>query len=190
MPTSWENNESEGRELLDELRQLSKGALAEMRTLLLELRPSALAEASMAELLRQLAEAVSGREGIPVSVIVSGACQLPYDVHIAIYRIAQEALNNVVKHAHASVVEVRLGSTIDSKSDNHCHLENEDCLYVELCIKDDGIGFDPQKTPANHLGLAIMRERARAVGAELSIESQPGYGACVRVGWSGNGRRE
>jgi signal transduction histidine kinase len=190
LPASWENNAREGRELLDELRQLSKGALAEMRTLLLELRPSALAEANMAELLRQLAEAVSGREGIPVSVIVNGDCQLPHDVHIALYRIAQEALNNVVKHAHASAVEVRLDSTVDSNKTNHCHIDNESCLCVELCIKDNGFGFDPQKTPTNHLGLAIMRERARAVEAELSIESQPGYGTCIRVGWSGIGRKE
>ena len=102
LPTIWESDQDEGRQLLQDLRQLSRGALAEMRTLLMELRPAALVEANMADLLRQLGEAVTGRTGVPVTVTVEGQYKFPPDVHVALYRIAQEALNNVVKHAQAS----------------------------------------------------------------------------------------
>ena len=80
-----------------------------MRTLLLELRPAALAEANLRDLLRQLAESVSGRSGIPVAVTLEG-CPVPdcRRCHVALYRIAQEALNNVVKHAQAHRVEITL----------------------------------------------------------------------------------
>ena len=108
LPSLWESDQDEGRELLKELRQLSRGALAEMRTLLMELRPAALVEASLADLLRQLGEAVTGRTGLPVTVTVEGEYALPSDIHVALYRIAQEALNNVVKHARASQVVVSL----------------------------------------------------------------------------------
>ena len=108
LPATWDSSPEAGRQLLDDLRQLTRGALAEMRTLLLELRPTALVEADLSELLRQLAESVAGRSGIPVAVSASRcpAGSLPDDVHIALYRIAQESLNNVVKHAHASRAEV------------------------------------------------------------------------------------
>ena len=110
LPTTWERDPQEGRGLLQELRGLCRGALAEMRTLLLELRPARLVETRLDDLLRQLGEAASGREGIPVAVQVEGQqrAKLPPDVHIALYRIAQEALNNVVKHARAHQVTVRL----------------------------------------------------------------------------------
>jgi len=90
--------------LLEELLQLTRGALAEMRTLLLELRPAALIEADLGNLLRQLAEALTGREGIPITVTVEGHSALPAPVQIALYRIAQEALNNISKHACAQQV--------------------------------------------------------------------------------------
>ena len=108
VPELWTDDPDEGRHLLRELQQLSRGALAEMRTLLLELRPTALVEASLESLLHQLAEAVTGREGVPVEVTIEGRCDLPPDIHVALYRIAQEALNNVVKHAQASRVVVSL----------------------------------------------------------------------------------
>ena len=110
LPALWEADQAEGRQMLGELRGLTRGALAEMRTLLLELRPSALVEANLGDLLRQLAESVSGRTGIPVTVVLAGCppANLPDEVHIAFYRIAQEALNNVVKHARASRVDMTL----------------------------------------------------------------------------------
>jgi signal transduction histidine kinase len=171
VPDLWESDQAEARQLLRELRQLSRGALAEMRGLLLELRPAALIEADMEHLLRQLSEAVTGRTGIPVEVAVDRRCVLPPDVHVALYRIAQEALNNVVKHAHASHITVDL----------RCFALREESgpLGIELRVSDDGCGFDPHNIPADRLGLGIIRERAQAIGATLEIESQPGL--CTQV---------
>ena len=178
LPAVWENDQQEGQQLLQELRQLSRGALAEMRTLLLELRPTALTEADMNELLQQLGTAVTGRTGVPVDVQIEGQCDLPDDVHVAVYRIAQEALNNVVKHARASQVSVSL--VCASPTGNPAHDPG-----VELRVRDDGIGFEDADVEPGELGLGIMLERAQAVGAELTIESQLGQGTTVTVVWKG-----
>jgi len=210
LPALWESNPQEGRQFLQELRQLSRGALAEMRTLLLELRPAALVEADLDGLLRQLAEALTGREGIPVAVTMEGQVDLPAEVHVALYRIAQEALNNVVKHAQASQVEVSLrcvpffpGDRARSASSLSQGEEGEPALSagtlsategpvlsagegarVELCIRDNGRGFDPGNVPPDRLGLGIIRERAQAIGAVLEIDSQVGCGTQVKVIWT------
>jgi signal transduction histidine kinase len=84
LPTLWERNQEMGRERLAMLRQMSRGALAEMRTLLLELRPAAVVETGLEDLLRQLGEAVAGREGVPVTVETEGRCELPADLHVAL----------------------------------------------------------------------------------------------------------
>jgi two-component system nitrate/nitrite sensor histidine kinase NarX len=178
LPEMWQIHPDEVGELLQKLRQLSRGALAEMRTLLMELRPAALAEASLRELLRQLAQAASGREGIPVVVEADETCKLPGEVHLALYRIAQEALNNVVKHAEASQVEVSL-RCIRAGS------EAGRALKATLCIRDDGAGFDPRDASPERFGLGIMRERAAQVGAELAVTSEMGRGTEVRVTWTG-----
>ena len=178
LPRLWERNPDEGRRRLEELRQLTRGALAEMRTLLLELRPSALAEANLSELLRQLAESITGRARVPVSVGVEGECALPPEVKVALYRIAQEALNNVAKHAAASQAAVSLRYLLPSP----CQGEGPG-VRVELRISDDGRGFDPQGVPPESLGLGIMRERAEAIGAALRIKSQVGQGTQVVVAW-------
>ena len=181
LPTLWENDQDEGRRLLAEMRRLSRGALAEMRTLLLELRPAAVVEASLGDLLRQLAEAVTGRKDVSVTVSVEGQCALPTDVHVALYRIAQEALNNVVKHAHASQVTVGLRCT----SSLPTGVGEEQQETVELHVSDDGRGFDPSSISPDHLGLGIMRERAQVIGATLEIESRPGHCTQVMVVWKG-----
>src|SRR5439155_22259535 len=90
------------------------------------------------------------------------------DVQIAFYRIAQEAINNVAKHAMASAAEVSL-----------VYRTGE----VELCLRDDGSGFDLRQVPADHLGVGIMRERAAAAGARLDIESQAERGTRITVSW-------
>jgi len=176
LPPLWESDQAEGRQLLQELRQLSRGALAEMRTLLLELRPAALVEAGLGDLLRQLGEAVTGRKGVPVTVSVGGEHAIPDDVHVALYRIAQEALNNVVKHARASQVTVSLRHSPPAG-------QEEVGAIVELCISDNGRGFDPGCVPSDRLGLGIIRERAQAIGASVKIDSQPGHGTQVTVVW-------
>lgn len=170
LPRIYERDPEQGRQRLDELRQLTRGALAEMRTLLLELRPAALAEANLPDLLRQLGEAVVGRARIPVELQTEESCvELPTDVHVALYRIAQEALNNVAKHSGASKAQVILA----------CGDEG-----LQLTVEDDGAGFDPTVAGTGHLGMGIMRERAEAVGARLEVQSAPGEGTKVRVTWS------
>ena len=167
LPQLWQSNPPEASLRLAELRKLTRGALAEMRTLLVELRPNALVEVPLPELLRHLTEGTTGRSLIPIQLEVEGQAKLPPDLQVAFYRIAQEALNNIIKHANATQVNV--------------HLQLGDCL--RLSIIDDGVGFDPASIPPDHLGLKIMRERAETVGAKLSIYSEPGEGAVVTVAW-------
>jgi signal transduction histidine kinase len=185
LPSVWETDQSEARELLQELRRLSRGALAEMRTLLLELRPNTLVEADLGDLLRQLAETVTGRTGATVAVTVEGTGRLPSDVHVALYRIAQEALNNVVKHANASDVSVDLRYAAVSPNGG-----GEKLARAELRVTDDGRGFDPGLVRPNHLGLGIMRERVEAMGGELTITSQTGGGTQIAVAWTGRSDQE
>ena len=179
VPAVWESDETEGRKLLQELRHLTRGALAEMRTLLLELRPAALVESSLDELLRQLCEAASGRSGLAIKVVIEGdERELPPDVHVALYRIAQEALNNVVKHARATDAQVRLRCSAAAEG-----VDAERGIVVELAVTDIGCGFDPDQVSPDRLGLGIIRERAEAIGATLRIESEPGMGTEVSVLW-------
>ena len=177
LPALWESDQDEGRQLLQELRKLSRGAMAEMRTLLLELRPMALAEASLDDLLRQLGEAVTGRTGVPVTMTVEGRCALPEDVHVALYRIAQEALNNVAKHARASHVAMSLRCFPPGDGEG----EGES---VELRVTDDGHGFELSDVEPGEMGLSIMQERVLSIGAKLEIQSQPGCGTQVTVVWT------
>jgi signal transduction histidine kinase len=189
LPIVWARDRDEGQQALDEMRELTRGALAEMRTLLMELRPAALLKARIDDLLHQLAEGVIGRARVPVAVTIEGLRPLPPDVKVALYRIAQEALNNIAKHAEANHVTVSLNclppvSPSDVAGGTQTGaVEEEQLGTVELCVKDDGRGFDVDRVPPDHLGLGIMRERAEAIGAELRIGSQPGHGTQVIVTW-------
>lgn len=167
LPDIWEMNQAEGKRRLEELRVLTRGALAEMRTLLVELRPNALVEVPLPTLLRQLVDALIGRARINIQLSTEGETKLPADVQIGLYRIAQEALNNVIKHAKASeaVVTLRLGET------------------VRLTVADNGKGFESSTVTADHLGLKIMRERAEAIGAKINIYSEPDEGTQISVVW-------
>ena len=173
LPRIWEKDQNEGGRRLEELRQLTRGALAEMRTLLLELRPATLVESELGELLKQLSEAFAGRTRIPAKLNINGHCQLPPNVKIAIFRIAQEALNNTSKHSGASEVTISLDCD-----------EN----WVKLIVKDNGVGFEQNQLTPDHLGLSIMRERAEAIGAKFNIQSQSGEGTQVIVEWTKSGR--
>lgn len=168
LPRLWERDPEEGRRRLESLRRLTRGAMAEMRTLLWELRPSALLEATLDELLGQLGKVVAGRAEIDVKVNVERTVSPPTDVKVTLYRIAQEALNNVVKHAGASQVLVNLEATADE-------------IVLRVC--DDGRGFAPEDIPRGHFGLSIMGERAKSIGAQLTVESNPGQGTDVIVTW-------
>lgn len=175
LPRMWEKDQAEARRSLEDLRRLTSGALAEMRALLAELRPSTLTDSDLGDLLRQLGNAFSGRTNIPVAVTITRKFILPSEVQVAFYRVCQEALNNVAKHAEASQVEI--------------NLKREESL-IELRIRDNGQGFDIEQTFLGHNGLSMMKERAEAVGAELSVSSRPGHGTEVTLRWSGNLKQE
>lgn len=183
LPDLWETEPEEVRSLLTELRHLSRGALAEMRTLLMELRPATLVEASMLDLLEQLAATVTGRKGIPVHVTVQGDCELPRDVHIALYRIAQEAMNNVVKHSRATQVWIDLDCSRQPRDPNA--KTRKTGQQVVLSIRDNGVGFDPDAISADHFGLNIMHERAAGIDAQFALHTQPDAGTHLRVSWEG-----
>jgi nitrate/nitrite-specific signal transduction histidine kinase len=168
IPRIWKRNPEEGLQNLEELRQLTRGALAEMRTLLLEMRPESLERSDIKSLLTQLAEAFIGRVRVPVSLDIQGDCELTLEVKLVFYRVAQEALNNIAKHSGARQVELRL----------ECQPGQ---LY--MCIRDDGLGFEPGTLTPGHMGIAIMRERASAIGASLKIEGQPGKGTTIELDW-------
>jgi signal transduction histidine kinase/ligand-binding sensor domain-containing protein len=181
LPETWKKNTSEGRRILKELRQLSRGALAEMRTLLFELRPKSLEEAKLKDLLNQLAEAATAQEGLPIDVQVD-ECSLNPEIHVAFYRISQEALNNVVKHSRAQKGLIKLEYS-NSLSHERKTGHNE---RVEMSVFDNGCGFNLDEVSSNHLGIAIMRERAQAIGAKLTINTQPGQGTQIHVRWENN----
>jgi len=169
LPKVWEKNKSEGEKRLEELRQLTRGALAEMRTLLLELRPSALMDASYTELLRQLCDALKGRTRIPIELDIKFEPILPVEIKTAFYRITQEAFNNIAKHANATQVSVRLYQQTNS---------------VVLEIEDNGKGMNEANTPSNHFGLGFMKERAINIHADLNIISKLGVGTVVKLIWN------
>jgi two-component system nitrate/nitrite sensor histidine kinase NarX len=168
LPRLWERDPDEARRSLEDLRHLTRGALAEMRALLAELRPSTLTDAELGDLLRLLGNAFTGRTNIPVTLSVNGEGSLPAETQVTLYRICQEALNNIAKHAKASQVEIELQHASGG---------------LELFIRDNGQGFDLSQTTSGHYGLGMMRERAEAVGAVLVITSQPGHGTEIAIRW-------
>jgi signal transduction histidine kinase len=170
LPDLWEMDEAEARKSTEELRQLTRGALAEMRTLLFELRPAALNQARLSDLLKQLSDSLMGRDCLPVTLQIAGECELPCSIKVEMYRIAQESLNNIVKYARATQVQIKL------------QLE---AGHVQMEIADNGIGFDTGCVKPASLGLRIMRERAETIHAQLQVASYPGGGTTVRLDWRG-----
>jgi two-component system nitrate/nitrite sensor histidine kinase NarX len=168
LPRLWDKDQAEARRSLEDLRRLTRGAMAEMRALLAELRPSTLTDADLGDLLRLLGNAFAGRTNIPANVSVDGRGELPAEVQVAIYRICQEALNNVAKHAQANRVDMALKQTERA---------------VDVSIHDDGRGFDSEVTTSGHYGVGMMRERAETAGVRLSIKSKPGHGTQVDIQW-------
>jgi PAS domain S-box-containing protein len=168
LPKAWEKDPEDGRNRLQELRQLTRGALAEMRTLLFELRPGALINVSLAELLRQLTEAMMGRAGVLIKLEIEGTREIPVEVKIALYRIAQEALNNISKHSGTTRAQVTL----------RCEAKE-----IDLHIIDNGHGFDISKIHPGSFGLGNMKERANQIGASLNIDGKIDEGTEILVVW-------
>ena len=175
LPRMWELNQAEARQSLDDLSRLTRGALAEMRGLLAELQPSTLTDTDLGDLLRQLGNALSGRANIPVAVTITGMFMLPPEVQMAFYRVCQEALLNIARHAKASQVEINLQQTGD---------------VIELRILDNGQGFDPEKSFSEHYGLNMMKRRAKAVGARLSLMRRSLQGMELTLRWKKVGEKK
>jgi signal transduction histidine kinase len=168
LPRVLDRDPEEAKRSVGHLRRTTLGALAEMRTLLFELRPDSLEEADIGTLLGQLGDALSGRTRIPVEVTVEGESKLPLDVKLALYRIAQEAFNNIARHSKAAHVTATLQRLPDR---------------AILIVRDDGLGFEIDSILPERLGVRIMQERAKSIGAAFTIESQGGQGTQITVEW-------
>jgi PAS domain S-box-containing protein len=155
-------------QVAEEVRRLNRGALAQMRTLLLELRGDPLEEVPIGQLLRRLVEAAEGRAGVDVRLTIRGQAQLPPALHVAVYRITQEALSNVTRHAGASK------AWVDIDMEPHA---------VHLVVGDDGHGFELSDFDPTHMGLRSMRERASEAGARLEVVTELGGGTVIEVHW-------
>jgi signal transduction histidine kinase len=141
--------------------------LAEMRALILELRPGTLAEEGLVAAVTKQASALSAREGLVIQVDGPGE-RLPLgpEVEEQLYRLGQEALANVVRHARASSATVHIEARDDS---------------VLMDVSDDGRGFDPAAVGPQHFGLRSMRGRVADLGGRLQVTSRPGRGTVLRV---------
>ncbi|MCL7454545.1 MAG: PAS domain S-box protein, partial [Anaerolineae bacterium] len=175
LPQVWRRSPAEAQRGLEELRLLTRNALAEMRTLLLELRPTALVQGRLNELLWQLTEATTGRTQLVPVLNIEPVPKLPPEVQVAFYRVAQEALHNVVKHARANEVSVGLNGSLRPPDEGDDRWRGQ----LTLSVSDDGQGFEPKQAEPDCLGLAIMRERAESIDAALTIAPQVGKGTQV-----------
>jgi signal transduction histidine kinase len=152
---------------LGEIGQLTRGALAEMRALIFELRPGALAEEGLVTAVTKQASALSARAGLAIEVDgPDERLPLEPEVEEQLYRLVQEALANVVKHARASSATVRIAA-------------KDDTVLME--VSDDGRGFDPAAVGPEHFGLRSMRGRVADLGGRLEVTSAPGRGTVLRV---------
>jgi signal transduction histidine kinase len=169
LAVAWERDPEQGRRMLAGLKHTATNALGELRSLLLELRGGVLPQASLPDLLAQLATELRDRTKASVELSLDDSVTLPAMVDLTFFRVAQEALNNIGKHASAANVHVSLQRTADGTS---------------LSISDDGTGFADTVHPFEHLGIRIMQERTASVGAQLRIDTARGRGTSVTVTWS------
>jgi signal transduction histidine kinase len=165
--TLLDRDPAQAAQPLEYAMSLAEAALAEMRTLIFELRPESLANEGLMVALEKLAVAARTRHHIEVSMTLIDEPPISLDAKEALYRIAQEALQNVVRHAQAT--EVTLSVT-----------QNEADELV-LDIRDNGIGFDPSESFPGRLGLNSMRERVMRLGGVFTLESTPDQGTHIRA---------
>jgi signal transduction histidine kinase len=182
LPEIEQRDPNQARQGLEELRQLTRGALAEMRTMLLELRPETVVKTPLDDLLEQLVGALTARMEVEAQTDIRPVPILSPETHINMYRVAQEALNNVVKHSEASQLVVTLLSTPPPNEPDSNGWRGQ----IKLLIADNGKGFDDMAIPADSLGLGIMRERSAEIEADFTIDSQPGQGTTVTMIWRSN----
>lgn len=154
---------------LDHMQVLAQNALAEMRALIQQLHPRSIAEEGLAPALRRLAADRQASDGLAVDFKVRGEKRLTPKVEEELFKVAQEALNNIVKHAHADIAVITLNL--------------EDPNRITMGIEDNGVGFDPGSISSmpGHLGLTSMSERIQAFGGKFTIDSAPGKGVRLLV---------
>lgn len=163
----FEKKPQRSAELMTRSQEMAAEALAEMRSLIFELRPAALQEKGLAMALSNHVNLFRRRQSIDVSLTLEGEGRLPPEIEFGLYRVAQEALNNIAKHARAKQVSVRLEV-------------NPDCAYLE--ISDDGVGFDlAGRAGAQSFGMIGMRERVASLQGSLTVESAPQQGTTIRA---------
>ncbi len=155
------------RDKVRTIERLNRGALAEMRMLLFELRPDALDEAPLAELVGHAAEAAVCRHDVVIERHIGSDRDLTSAQRVNLYRIVQEALSNIVRHSGATHVLVSWEKTGPETG--------------TLRIADDGSGFDPEQPKPGHFGLSHMVQRAADIGAKWALTSAPGQGTEIRV---------
>jgi signal transduction histidine kinase len=152
---------------LSRIGEIAQQALKEMRLMVHELRPPTLEREGLVGALRQRLETVEGRAGVKARLLAEELVELPAPTEEELYRVAQEALNNALKHAAATSVVVRV---------------RERNGRVELEVADNGAGFDPTGVrDRGGMGLISMRERAERLGGALTVRSIPGKGTTVKV---------
>src|SRR5205823_1981509 len=158
------------RSRLSRLRELTENALAEMRTLISELRPEALREEGLPAVIRKHAQAIAARGDLAIDVETPEHwTPLAAELEEQLYRTAQEALTNVVKHADARHVRVRLRPAEATPR------------WLLLEISDDGAGFDSSLSRPGHLGLRNMQQRVERLRGSLAVHSAPGSGTKIRA---------
>jgi signal transduction histidine kinase len=156
------------RTQLRRVQDLAREAMEELRSLIFELRPAALASEGLAVTLRKHVDGLRRLYRADIGLRILGRLELPPATEREVFRVAQEALANALRHAHADRVELEL----DSRDGR-----------VVLTVADDGVGFvaDATGLRSRRLGLTSMEERARSVGGTLGIESAPGAGTTIRL---------
>lgn len=161
-----ERDPAQAGEPLDYVLALTKAAIAEMRALIFELHPDSLQREGLVAALTKQAEAIAARHSLQVHCELGDEPEMPLAAKEALYRIAQEALSNIARHARARQVWLTL--CVDEST-------------VALTVRDDGMGFDAQREYPGHFGLRSMAERAQEAGGALEVKSAPGQGTRLEV---------
>jgi len=164
--TLLDRDPAQASEPLDYVLSLADAGLAEMRALIFELRPETLETEGLLPALSKQIDSVRARHGLEIEAEWCDEPDFPYEIKETVYRIAQESLNNIVKHAKARRVDLRLSC-------------GEDEIVLE--VADDGVGFASEETFPGHLGLRSMRERAMRIGGTLLVESTLNEGTRIRA---------
>jgi len=154
-----------GQEIVQRIKTVAERTVQTVRNMALLLRPSMLDDLGLVSALEWYAREISRRGQIEVEVKADNVSEsLPVAITVCVYRVVQEAVNNVQLHAHAKNVRVELRQTDAA---------------VDVQVKDDGAGFDPKRTRG--MGLLGMEERVKRLGGTLAIESRPGAGTVIRA---------